>query len=69
MWTAKWILDAYEVGNEAVRFEMYLAYRDLRCYFDEIEARPEAFAGEKASLVAEKPAGAWWNQCYRLVRG
>ena len=69
MWTAKWILDDYEAGSEAVRLEMYMAYPDLRCYFDEIEARPEVFAGEKANLIAEKPAGAWWNQCYRLVRG
>ena len=69
MWTAKWILDTYEEGDQSVRWEMYMTYRDLRCYFDEIEARPEVSVGEKASLAAEKPAGAWWNQGCRLVRG
>ena len=69
MWTAKWILDDYEAGNEALRLDMYMVYPDLRRYFEEFEARPEASVGEKASLVAEKPARAWWNQCCRLVRG
>jgi hypothetical protein len=69
MWTAKWILDAYEGGDEEVRIEMYLAYRELRLYFDEIEARPEKTNEEKVGLVVERSAGAWWNHCCRLVRG
>jgi hypothetical protein len=69
MWTAKWILDAYEEGEESVRWDLFMAYPDLRSYFDEIEARPEEAGEQKADRVAEKPAGAWWQHCYRLVKG
>jgi len=69
MWTAKWILDAYEEGDQTVRWEMYMAYRDLRLYFDEIEARPEEAGEPRAVWVDEKPAGARWNLCARLVKG
>ena len=69
MWTAKWILDAYEEGDQSVRWEMYMTYRDLRCYFDEIEARPKGVVEQKAGWVAEKVSGARWNLCARLVRG
>jgi hypothetical protein len=69
MWTAKWILDDYEAGNEAVRLEMYMAYPDLRRYFEEFEARPTNPVVQKADPASEKPAGVWWNHCCRLVRG
>ena len=69
MWTAKWILDAYEKGDESVRWEMYMTYRDLRFYFDEIETRPEEAGEQKADQVAEKPAAARWDLCARLVKG
>lgn len=68
MWTAKWILDAYEAGSEAVKLEMYMAYPDLRRYFEEFEARLANPVAQKADPVSEKPAGAGWNQCCRLVR-
>ena len=68
MWTAKWILDVYEEGGQALRSEMYMNYRDLRAYFDEIESRP-AKAGEKGAIqTSERSAGAWWAHCCRLVR-
>jgi hypothetical protein len=69
MWTAKWILKAYEEGDQSVRWEMYMTYRDLRCYFDEIEARSEGAGERKADLVAEEVPAARWNLCSRLVRG
>ena len=69
MWTAKWILDAYEEGDQSVRGEMYMTYRDLRFYFDEIEARPDGAGEQKAGWFAERPAGARWNPCSRLVKG
>ena len=68
MWTAKWILDAYEEGKESVRWDLYMAYPDLRGYFDEIEARPSGAGDQKASPVAEKPAEARWNLYARLVK-
>jgi len=69
MWTAKWILDAYEAGDQSVRGEMYMIYRDLRCYFDEIEVRSEGLRKQKAGWGAEKTAGARWNTRSRLVKG
>ena len=69
MWTAKWILDAYEDGDESIRWEMYMTYRDLRLYFDEIETRPEKAVEQMAGLAAEKPVGARWNLYSRLVKG
>ena len=69
MWTAKWILDDYEAGDEAIRLEMYMAYPDLRRYFEEFEARLEASVGEKAILAIEKPTGVWGNHCCRLAKG
>jgi hypothetical protein len=69
MWTAKWILDAYEAGDQSVRGEMYMTYRDLRFYFDEIETRPQGTGEGKTGSVPEKPAGAKWNPCSRLVKG
>jgi len=69
MWTAKWILDAYEVGNEADRLELYLVYRDLRLYFDEIEARPEMPDKPEAVSAAGELGATWWQNCCRLVRG
>lgn len=69
MWTAKWILDAYEKGDESVRWEMYMVYPDLRNYFDEIEARPEGTREHNPGRVADKPAAARWNLCARLVKG
>ena len=69
MWTAKWILDAYEEGNEAVRLEMYLAYPDLRNHFDELEIRPVKSTIADALPASDKNAEAWWSFCCRLVRG
>ena len=69
MWTAKWILDNYEAGNEAVRLEMYMAYPDLRSCFEGLDSRSDEAGGEETGLAAEKTAGMWWNHCYRLVRG
>ena len=51
MWTAKWILDDYDKGDQTVRWEMYMAYRDLRDYFDQIEV-----SGSRV-IRKEKPAG------------
>jgi len=69
MWTAKWILDAYEEGEESVRWDLYMVYPDLRSYFDEIEVRNEGTGEQKADRVADKPAVARWNLCSRLVKG
>ncbi len=69
MWTAKWILDAYEKGDRSAQWDMYMTYRDLRCYFDEIEARPEEASEQKTGLVGEKPVGAKWNLYSRMVKG
>ena len=69
MWTAKWILDAYKEGTEAVKLEMYMAYPDLRRYFEEFEALPQELSKEKADLIDDRSAGAWFSHRYRLVRG
>jgi len=69
MWTAKWILDTYEKGDRSVRWEMYMIYRDLRSYFDEIEARPEGAGEQKDGVVAEKAPMSRWNLRSRLVKG
>jgi len=69
MWTAKWILDTYERGDGAVRSDMYMVYRELRPYFDEIETRLKKVREEGSIQISEKPAGAWWAHCCRLVRG
>jgi hypothetical protein len=69
MWTAKWILDAYEEGEEPVRFDLYMAYPDLRSYFDEIEARSNKAVLQLDDQSDEKAAKAWWFECCRLVRG
>ena len=69
MWTAKWILDTYEGGNETVRSDTYMFYRELRHYFDEIEARPEITASRRAAPEARRPASAWLNQHLRFVKG
>jgi len=69
MWTAKWILDTYEGGDGTARSDMYMIYRDLRGYFDEIEARPENRSGPGATPEAGKTAGSWLSQHLRLVRG
>lgn len=69
MWTAKWILDEYEAGNEAVRLDMFLVYSDLRSYFEEIDARNEKADEQRSEGMTEKPDGAWWSHCCRLVKG
>ena len=68
MWTAKWILDTYEDGSEAVRLEMYLTYPDLRCYFDELDIRPEKPVEAGPAPASGKSAVTWWSQCCRLVK-
>lgn len=65
MWTAKWILDAYKNGNEDLRWEMYMAYRDLRHHFDELEAG----SGHREITVPDKPRKVRWNPCARLIKG
>lgn len=69
MWTAKWILEAYEKGDRSTQWDMYMTYRDLRHYFDEIEARPEKASKQKVGWVVAKPAEARWNLYSRLVKG
>jgi len=69
MWTAKWILDDYEEGGQALRSEMYMNYRDLRACFDEMDARPRKAVEQAAERNNEKHVGAWWSHCCRLVRG
>lgn len=69
MWTAKWILDSYEEGNQSVRWDLYMSYPDLRECFDEIEALAVSPDNQKADTVPKKPAVAWWSHCCKLVRG
>jgi hypothetical protein len=69
MWTAKWILDAYVEGEESDRLDLYMAYPNLRSYFDEIEARPEGPGEQNPGRVADKPEKTRWNPCSRLVKG
>ena len=69
MWTAKWILDAYEKGDRSTQWDMYMTYRDLRCYFDEIAARSDEAGEQKADWVAEKSEEERWNLYSRLVKG
>ena len=69
MWTAKWILDAYEAGSESVRWELYMTYRDLRPCFDEMENNPEDKDKTMSGDLAEKSAGPWRHYCVRLVKG
>ncbi len=69
MFTAKWILDAYEEGNNTVRWELYMTYRDLRPFFDEIEAEQEKQPKRKEKTAGEKPSKIRWNFSNRLAKG
>ena len=69
MWTAKWILDTYEGGNEADRLQMYLVYPDLRMHFDELEMQPAKVDKPGDDPEKEKSSGPWWNCWCRMVRG
>lgn len=69
MWTAKWILDSYEEGDESVRWDLYMTYPDLRECFDQLEAISGSSASSKEALIQEKPSGAWYSHYCRLERG
>jgi hypothetical protein len=69
MWTAKWILDAYEEGDESARGDLYMTYRDLRPCFDEMENSAQGKDKSKPGDLAERSAGPWWHYCARLVKG
>ena len=69
MWTAKWILDSYEEGDESVRWDLYMTYPDLRECFDQLEAISGSSGSSKEDLIPEKPSGAWYSHYCRLVRG
>lgn len=69
MWTAKWILDAYEEGDRSARWDMYLIYPGLRKYFDEIEARFDKAGDRKAGEPIGARQKAKGSLCARLVKG
>jgi len=69
MWTAKWILDSYEKGDESVRWDLYMAYPDLRCYFDELDVLPAVSGEQKDVSDTGKSDETWWSHCCRPVRG
>lgn len=69
MWTARWILDAYEQGAQPVRWDMYMAYPELRSYFDEIETRFEEPAEVRADHLVDNRSGTKGNLCTRLAKG
>lgn len=69
MWTAKWILDSYEEGDESFRWDLYMTYPDLRECFDQMEAISGSSGSRKEDLLPVKPSGAWYSHCCRLVRG
>lgn len=69
MLTAKWILDAYEEGNDTVRWELYMAYRDLRPFFDEMEASQRVQPRQKKKSTAEKLSRIRWNFNARMAKG
>ncbi len=69
MWTAKWILDLYEEGDEAVRWDLYMLYPELRGYFDRAEARLQQSGEENTGRAREKKSRPGWNPCARLVKG
>jgi len=69
MWTAKWILDAYEKGTQSARWDMYMNYPGLRTYFNEVEALSDGCDEKKTRHQAEPRPGAKWNLCARLVKG
>lgn len=69
MFTAKWILDAYEEGNNTVRWELYMTYRDLRPFFDEIEAEKDKQPRRAEKAAGERPSRIRWNLSNRLAKG
>ena len=69
MWTPKWILDAYTEGDEAVRWELYMTYRDLRRCFDEMERGLEKKEVPRRDRCAGKNEGKRFNLGSQLVKG
>lgn len=69
MWTARWILDNYDKGDETVRWDLFLAYPELRNYFEEVEGRPDAAVTRTRAPVVEKQRETWWSHCCKMVRG
>ncbi|MDF1537140.1 MAG: hypothetical protein P1S46_11730 [bacterium] len=72
MSAAKWILEAYERSGEQGRMDMYMAHRDLRGDFDEIDATPHVLdvkeAPRSVAKSVAKPMRVKWRLHGRLMR-
>lgn len=69
MWTAKWILDSYEEGDNSVRWDLYMIYPDLRECFDQIEAISGSQGSLKENPIPKQSSGARYTHWCRLVKG
>lgn len=68
MRAANWILDYYEKGDDTVRWDLYMAYPDLRDYFDEIEGRISVYSDQDATAPGKPHHATWWSHCCRMVK-
>jgi hypothetical protein len=68
MWTAKWILDSYEEGDNSVRWDLYMIYPELRECFDQIEAISGSPGRRKKNPPPKGSSEGWYTHYGRLVR-